>query len=961
MPYTELANSTFLDFDSYRSTASVPTNGTPLASFAFNVALVLDRANDPTALLAESWGARQHDLKVLNDSGTLWSTYGANQANYDHVLTDLAAMGIRTVDQIDPANGYVSSAAARTIWVRVDESNFTTLFGPGATVKEGTDQSGNTTHYWDGNLSLPSAWVSTLGVHGLWFDTSTFKTVLPNPGSGAQAALPQGWQSLGNAAGHDLTALFPNQMADTHYNFPLAGKNVSTGTIGLVEPGVGTALPAGSASFQELLDHYRTTAGAPSSAPVYTVDGGGQTYPIVPPGAQSSAGERSLDVGVVAAIVPNSPLVLYAGSGTAALAGSSGFTAYQSAFWDLTHNPHVITSSFGFQSAVAPGSPFHLAASELFIDAALRNITVLSANGDGGSGNEVGNGVTNVAMSRTSSYGILVGGTSLSTVHSAVADATLDTITAAALAGDHATIWTLIAGGLTEMPTLANGGATLVETVWNNYFLAGTTLTGPGSQPGFLHNNASSGGVDPSQPTPSYQRDFGLTPTTSDPEHLTGRGVPDVAANAGGNMFYKVPGQDMTGVGDDDGTSAATPLWAALVGQLNAIFEDQGLPDLGYMNDLLYMAAAIAPASFNDITLGNNTSSFYLGGPISSDGTAITPTGFGYSAAHGYDLTTGLGTSNGLLLARALSAIAHQQISFSSSPAMLEQDGSGGWATPVGETLLVQTTSDDPAAVKLLAGTHSLDFTSMASATFAWTSMLAQQSLQGDFDPNLVRMFDKHAQGALMQSFASAGDALTLSIDGATTHLPQVALTSAFGFADFVSGGGDSAVHVARAVAVGETAGGLNDQTAIVRVRQNGEDTLSLQLYRVDDLNGTIGTLHPGDAGYEAAAAVRAYATSSGGRTIDGPGYGNFAQTALLHVNAGDLIAMKLTNASSGNVFWAFSQANESTASGHVGHLWNYGLNAWGWEDTRGGGDHDYNDLIVGLDFTSAVGHGWLA
>ena len=292
---------------------------------------------------------------------------------------------------------------------------------------------------------------------------------------------------------------------------------------------------------------------------------------------------------------------------------------------------------------------------------------------------------------------------------------------------------------------------------------------------------------------------------------------------------------------------------------------------------------------------------------------------------------------------------------------MLEQDGSGGWATPVGETLLVQATSDDPATVRLLAGGHSLDFSGMASATFAWTSMLAQQSLQADFDPNLVRMFDKHAQGALAQSVASAGDAFALSIDGAATRLPQVALTNAFGFADFVAGDGDSAVRVARPVAVAETAGGLDDQTAIVRLRQNGEDKLSLQLYRVDDLDGAIGTLRPGDAGYEAAAAARAYATSAGGRTIDGPGYGNYAQAALLHVDAGDLIAMKLTNTSSGTVFWAFSQANENTGGGPVGHLWNYGLSAWGWEDTRGGGDHDYNDLIVGLDFTSAAGHGWLA
>ena len=86
-----------------------------------------------------------------------------------------------------------------------------------------------------------------------------------------------------------------------------------------------------------------------------------------------------------------------------------------------------------------------------------------------------------------------------------------------------------------------------------------------------------------------------------------------------------------------------------------------------------------------------------------------------------YDDDTGLGTPNGLLLARALSAIADEgHVSFLSSPAMLEQDGSGGWATPVGETLLVQTMLDDPAAGRQrLAGGHSLDFTGMASGTFA--------------------------------------------------------------------------------------------------------------------------------------------------------------------------------------------------------------------------------------------------
>ena len=69
---------------------------------------------------------------------------------------------------------------------------------------------------------------------------------------------------------------------------------------------------------------------------------------------------------------------------------------------------------------------------------------------------------------------------------------------------------------------------------------------------------------------------------------------------------------------------------------------------------------------------------------------------------------------------------------------------------------------------------------------------------------------------------------------------------------------------------------------------------------------------------------------------------------------------MKLVNNTSSAVFWAFANANEKPANEHIGHLWNYGLNTWGWEDQRGGGDRDFNDLIVQLDFTSAAGRGWL-
>ena len=157
-----------------------------------------------------------------------------------------------------------------------------------------------------------------------------------------------------------------------------------------------------------------------------------------------------------------------------------------------------------------------------------------------------------------------------------------------------------------------------------------------------MQNVAGAGGVDPSQPQPSYQTDFGLSLATSDPSALPGRGVPDVAALAGGNLKYNVPQPDMTmtpGVALGAGTSAAAPMWAALVSQFNAIFQDQELPNLGYMNDLLYIAAAIAPASFNDVTLGNNTSSFSLGGPYSTP-TADAPASIHHKPYHRPDSDT---------------------------------------------------------------------------------------------------------------------------------------------------------------------------------------------------------------------------------------------------------------------------------------------------------------------------------
>jgi len=955
--YTPIANSTYLDFDSYLSGAPLPTGAA--FNFTMNVALVFDRAHDPTDLLSADWGARQQELAALNASNTLWSTYGAKPADYNAAVSALAALPTAIATFYTPGapanQQYVSTPESRTLWVSLNQDTWTELFG--TALLKGQDQSGSETYFWNNSLSLPST-LANLGIKGLWFDaTGKLGDVLLNPGSGGPAALPQGAQSIGNSAGAAAQTAFPSDIAAAYYNFPLTGAlwnpasgiAAPTGTIGLVEPGIGTAVPAGS--FQTLIDAYRAAVGINTSAVVTDVAAGGQSAP--------SSGERSLDVGVVTSTNPQSPLVLYAGSGVDGAANGEPFTAYQSAFWDTVNNPEVVTSSFKFlASQPAPGSPFLFAAQQLFVDAALRNITVLSSVGDGGSGYEVGNGLTNISITRASPYGLVVGGTSLSTVDAAQNDASLATIVAAAMAGDQATIWQLIEGGLTVMPSSENQAQAFVETVWNRYMLHGTTL-GNGTSQGYLSSEAGSGGVDFTQHVPSYQRDFGLTPTTSDPHALVGRGVPDVAAPAGGNMFYNVPLFDMTGLGPDGGTSAATPFWAALVSQIDAIFHDQGLPQLGYANDLFYIAASIAPAAFHDVTLGNNISSFVLGGTFLSDGDQISPTGYGYLAGPGYDLVTGLGSPNGVLLARALSAIGHSQMFFPNSPDMLKGDDHAGWTSGADQSLLFQTMSDAATQVGIHLGPDAFGFFSGASNSFAWTSQMAQAALQSDFDPALVTLFDKQSQGTVAQSLVHAGESLSVSLGSSSTQAIQGTLSNPFGFADFLSG--DGAVRVARPVAVAETADGGSNETAIVRLRQDGTDNLSITFYRVDDLSGTINGLHPGDAGYQATLQGRAYQMTTGGTSISGPGYGNYEQSGLSHVNAGDFVAMQLTDTTHGAVYSGFAQANETVNGQHVGHLWNYGLNTWGWEDTYGGGDHDYNDLIVGLDFTSASGHGWLA
>jgi len=259
-----LENSTFLDLTSYGTTtattveAAFQVTGTPAVSDV-NVAFILPRANDPTALLTSNWATRQTTLEQLKDNGTLWSTYGATTSDYNNAYSILSSHGT-IIGNASGSDGYVTSQESRTIWVKLTAPQFETLFSTKPY------QAGDL-YYWNGNLSVPSG----LNVAGLWFDTAPWFGTPPavsDLSNGARAVLHDGPQSIGNYMSTN-SGTFAGDMAQHFYDFPLAGKNVATSTVGLIEPGIGDAMPGASPTFQVALNAFRHAAGI--STPATTI------------------------------------------------------------------------------------------------------------------------------------------------------------------------------------------------------------------------------------------------------------------------------------------------------------------------------------------------------------------------------------------------------------------------------------------------------------------------------------------------------------------------------------------------------------------------------------------------------------------------------------------------------------------------------------------------------------------
>jgi kumamolisin len=296
-----------------------------------------------------------------------------------------------------------------------------------------------------------------------------------------------------------------------------------------------------------------------------------------------STGEVLLDLCTVGGVAPGADVAVYFTEFTE----EGWVNAIKAAVSDTTNKPRVISISYGNPEDDETKGAWTGQAIKLvngaFEQAAAQGITICCASGDDGSADEPETNTPHVDFPASSPWVLGCGGTRLE--------------------ADPAT------------------GEISSETVWND----------------LPENGATGGGVSRLFALPEWQTAAGV-PDNADGGKTTGRGVPDVASLADPEtpMWVLTPGGKLGGVG---GTSAAAPMWSALVTRLNQLL---GTP-LGFCNPQLYALAG--GVGFKDIVKGGNGS---------------------YQAGPGWDPCTGWGRPDGTALLQALkapaSAIASGQV-----------------------------------------------------------------------------------------------------------------------------------------------------------------------------------------------------------------------------------------------------------------------------------------------------------
>jgi kumamolisin len=398
-----------------------------------------------------------------------------------------------------------------------------------------------------------------------------------------------------------------------------------------------TSIPASWYTPAELAKHYSFPTGDGSGQAVGLLEFGGGYFPddlehfcqlagIAEPkvitvstdGTSTSAkdgaeGEVMMDIEVIAGVCPKSTIVVY----FAAFTEKGWITAIDKAIHDKQNNPGVISASWGNPESVYIWSKSAMTAiNETLKEAALLGVTVCIAAGDDGSSDaDTKDGLAHVDFPSSSPYALAVGGT-----------------------------------------TIPKKGAQQPDIVW---------FEGTGMRNEKDPSGSTGGGVSAIFPKPTWQS--AITIKSVNPGAITGRVIPDIAANAdwvASPYLLVVDG----GAQANGGTSAATPLVGALITLINGSLKAPNRT--GYLNPVLYQAAAGAAAPGAGATAGAGaagtgstagaTAGATIGATCCTDVTSgdnKTAKAGGYSAGTGYDAVSGWGTPIGTELEKAIAKL----------------------------------------------------------------------------------------------------------------------------------------------------------------------------------------------------------------------------------------------------------------------------------------------------------------
>jgi subtilase family serine protease len=343
----------------------------------------------------------------------------------------------------------------------------------------------------------------------------------------------------------------------------------------------------------------------PSITPINVAGGPGPYQP--PSGGTGGDDEAALDIEMLIGLAPAANIQIYQGPGQINAAPTI-YSAIASA-----DQAKVVSTSFGGCEQITNGAaPNQVQAEEtIFQEMASQGQSVFSSSGDNGS----------ESCQQSGESGAPTG------------------LTMEDPGGDP---FVTSVGGTSLFPTSAT---TESEYVWNENTPLG-------------NHGASGGGLSSIFGMPSYQSGaaagLGVINASSAGQTICGmaycREAPDVSADAdpltGYSIYYE--GAWQTG----NGTSAASPLWAAFTALTNALPACRGR-DVGFANPALYAIGGSAyAANFNDITGAIPFSGYAANNDYTGAGNGEYPT------TAGYDMTTGLGTPIGGALSASLCNIA---------------------------------------------------------------------------------------------------------------------------------------------------------------------------------------------------------------------------------------------------------------------------------------------------------------